>query len=88
MGQTGVIVRGPDGLPRCTNCHGEDALCENHRRRVWHTLHYLWTQYLLGRADGDVRYLIRRSLVQEAHLDDDGLAEAEEPKPKRGRTRR
>lgn len=59
------IRTGDDGLPYCGWCQGE-TLCNWHRAQVTSILNGLKTPNLLGRAEADLRYVIRRpSLCKE-----------------------
>lgn len=51
------IITGPDGLPRCAACR-DGALCRYHRQQVGAALEGLQTAEMLGRADGDLRYML------------------------------
>ena len=59
------VVTGPDGLPHCARCTSDTLLCAWHRAQLRSILDGLKTPNLLGRAQADLRYVIKRPSLDE-----------------------
>ena len=52
------VVTGPDGLPHCGACQGEEQLCTYHRREVGRELSGLLSAHTLAAATTDLRFIV------------------------------
>lgn len=53
------------GLPHCGRCVSDTELCNWHRAQLRSILDGLKTPNLLGRAEADLRYVIKRQSLNE-----------------------